>query len=138
MEAGNDEKKQHTFYKIIMANFFDDRESDLVDEIRRLSAKLKKVDNISQIILETAQDRDYEFCLLMMVVDKIRKKYSSYIWAYPITYHDDKGKIYKQTFGWDIEFMDCTIKQYNQEQENYHDALKQAVEVFNKTISENE
>lgn len=124
-----------------MAHWADDRESELVEHIRNLESKLQimgKIDNIAQIILETAQDRDYEFWLLVMAVDKIRKKYSSYIWAYPITYHDDKGKVYKQTFGWDIEFMDNTFKQYNQEQPNYHDALKQAIEEFNKTIKEND
>lgn len=124
-----------------MAHWADDKESELVEEIRRLDSKLQmmgKIDNISQIILETAQDRDYEFWLLVMAVDKIRKKYGSYIWAYPISYFDDKQRIYKQTFGWDIEFIDCTIKQYNQEQPNYHDALKQAVEVFNETIKQND
>lgn len=124
-----------------MAHWADDRESELVEEIKRLDSKLQmmgKIDNISQIILETAQDRDYEFWLLVMAVDKIRKKYSSYIWAYPITYHDENGKIIKQTFGWDIEFMNCTIKQYNQEQANYHDALKQAVNAFNETIIQND
>jgi hypothetical protein len=98
---------------------------------------MNKIDNIADILKLSAEDRDYEFWLLIMAVDKIRKKYSSYIWAYPITYHDDKGKIYKQTFGWDIEFMDCTFKQYNQEQPSYHDALKQAVQVFNEVVTAN-
>lgn len=67
---------------------------------------------------------------ILKEVDKIRHQSGVYIWAYPITYRDQEGKVEKITFGWEIEWPSGKVNNYNQECDTYFQALNEGIKAY--------
>lgn len=89
-----------------------------------------KCDNISEIINLERDDAAYAHYLNLMVVDKIRCSYGTYIWACPIKFEN------KIIYAWEIEYENGETKSYGYcgevpEINSYEEAIELALRYYN-------
>lgn len=118
------------------------RDIDLYDDVADPPFTPKQFGNIARKALkeyqqaktsipgETPIDRESEGKAIMEEVEKIRVQSGVYIWAFPITYRDDSGKVEKITFGWEIEWPSGQTHFYNTECETYFQALNEGIKAY--------
>ncbi len=118
--------------------------SHLVDQLRKENPWLSEravhgsqgkgwdccVDHLQSLLNDKRGGEDDSLLNILKEVEKIRFQSGVYIWAFPITYRDDQGKVEKITFGWELEWPTGKIVEYREECDTYKIALNEGIKAY--------